>query len=204
MNLALSKLASLKSLPNKRTLARIAVIPVLLVVYPLGHEYIFLRISCAALFAMAAITDFFDGYLARKFNNESRIGALLDPIADKLLITCTVILLTNTGKLAAILGGLILCREVAINGLRLAASDHGFEISVSHLGKLKTFLQAGALFLLMVDDQNLRPIGMVGIWAALIVSYYSAYQYWIHFWENNKKGFQEDSETKEESALDNP
>ena len=94
----------LKNLPNKLTIGRILVIPVLLVGYPLTEA---LHLPCAILFALAAVTDLLDGYLARKYGNVTPLGALLDPIADKMLIAATLVLLANAGAIPALLAGLL-------------------------------------------------------------------------------------------------
>ena len=192
MSLIRNKLKSLKTLPNKLTVGRIIVIPVLLLVFPLTYQFVFFRMFCAFLFFLAAITDFFDGYLARKFNHTSRVGALLDPIADKLLTTCAVIILVGAGYLPAFLGGLILLREVAISGLRLAAMELSFTISVSKIGKYKTVVQSIAFLCLMVHTEPLIQAGNLAIWLSLVLSYYSGYEYARGFWQKGKFSFVED------------
>tara|TARA_B100001094_G_C18040371_1_gene724674 strand:+ start:304 stop:876 length:573 start_codon:yes stop_codon:yes gene_type:complete len=182
-------LKSLKTLPNKLTVSRIMVAPVLLLIFPLAHEYIFPRFFCTFLFGLAAITDFFDGYLARKFENESKLGALLDPIADKLLVTAAIVVLVGAGYLPAFLAGMLLCREVAINGIRLMAASHGKDIPVSQLGKYKTLTQDFAIAFLMVNIGNLANIGTGLIWLSLGLSYYSGYTYWKSFWTERSKEF---------------
>lgn len=199
MNPIRNKLKSLKTLPNKLTAGRILVIPILLVLYPLTHEYIFSRIFCASLFALAAITDFFDGYLARKYDNTSKLGALLDPIADKILATCAVVLLVGSGQLPAFFGGVLLCREVTISGLRMAALELDFKIEVSQLGKYKTVVQDVAFVCLMVGTKSIHDIGMIGVWLALFISLYSAYEYSKSFWRQGKFAFVEKPNEDSES-----
>ena len=171
----------LLELPNKLTIGRIAAIPLLLALYPWNIG--FLNVFCAALFAVAAITDFFDGYLARKYNNTTRMGSILDPIADKLLITAAIILLTNSQIIPAWMAGLFLCREVAVSGARIAAAERGFSIEVSQLGKWKTAFQDVAIFVLMLNMPEYRLWGITLAWIALGLSYFSAYRYWQGFWE---------------------
>lgn len=189
MNLLLDKLKTFKTLPNKLTAARIAVIPILLLVYPLTHEMVFFRFFCAGLFTLAALTDFFDGYLARKYGNVSKIGALLDPIADKILVAATIVILAGAGYMPIFIGGILLCREVAISGLRMAATELRFSIDVSDWGKFKTVAQDVAFFCLMVHTQALQPIGIAALWIALGLSLYSAYRYVQSFWEQGKSIF---------------
>lgn len=177
----------MKNLPNKLTIGRIAIIPLLLILFPLDIQ--FLNIFCAVLFAIAAATDFADGYIARRYNTESRLGAILDPIADKILVTATVVLLTNAGNLPAFLAALLLCREVAVTGMRLVAVEHNFTIQVNQFGKLKTAVQDLGIFCLLIKTPEFHSVGMVAIWVALGLSYYSAFQYWKELWETAKHQF---------------
>ena len=177
----------LKNLPNKLTLARLAVIPFLLTLYPL--DFAITNIFCALLFGVGALTDFFDGYLARRYNIESSFGALIDPIADKLLITAAVVLLASMGQLSALLATLLLTREVAITGLRMAAMELNTKIEVSNLGKLKTVIQDVAIFFLMLNIDSIQTIGTFLIIMGIIIAWYSAWEYWKVFWQKNKEHF---------------
>ncbi|MCX6107488.1 MAG: CDP-diacylglycerol--glycerol-3-phosphate 3-phosphatidyltransferase [Proteobacteria bacterium] len=168
----------LKNLPNKLTIARILAIPVLLVGYPLTEA---LHVPCAILFALAAVTDLLDGYLARKYGNVTPLGALLDPIADKMLVASTLVLLANSGAVPALLAGLLICRDIGVNGVRLMALEKQVTIEVSDFGKLKTVVLLGAIFCLLINkrmfDLPLREIGMIGLWVGLLLSLYSAWAY---------------------------
>lgn len=167
-------------MPNKLTAARISVIPVLLALYP--WDIPVLRWLCALLFLAAAITDYFDGYIARKYGGVTRLGAVLDPISDKILVTAAIILLTYTQQLPAWIAALILCREIAVSGLRLAATEYQMTIAVSQTGKYKTAVQDTAIVLLMLSLPSLHTPGMFLIWVSIGLSYFSAYQYWDGFW----------------------
>ena len=171
----------LTSLPNKLTLGRVAAIPFLLLLYPFNVSFI--NIFCAIIFALAAITDFFDGYLARHFKMETRVGAALDHIADKLLVTSALVLLTNAQQLPAFLAALLICREIGVAGIRLTAKEQNLDIDVNSYGKVKTAIQDVSIFCLLTAHPSLRELGMALIWISLFVSYYSAYQYWHRFWE---------------------
>lgn len=174
-----------KLLPNKLTLARIAAIPVLVALYPFNVT--FLNVFCAIVFGAAAATDFFDGYLARKHGTTSSLGATLDPIADKLLVTAALILLTNAARLPAFMVAFLLCRDIAVNGLRLMAAEQGLTvISVNQFGKVKTAVLDVAIFCLLIDQGSLHVVGILAIWVALGLSYYSAYLYWDTFWKSAK------------------
>lgn len=195
------KLQSLKTLPNKLTLARVALIPILLLIYPLAYEFVFVRFFCAGLFFLAAVTDFFDGYLARKYGNVTPLGSLLDPVADKMLVASMIVILAYAGYLPAFLGGLLICREVAVSGLRLAACHQGLQIEVDSFGKIKTAVQMLAFLCLTIHVEPLIDIGLVSVWIALGLSYYSAYLYWSIFWSKSKSQFvEEENPPVEDSA----
>lgn len=178
----------LRSLPNQITFVRIGAVPVLLILYPLNVEN--LKIFCAFLFLLAALTDWLDGFVARRLQLESKIGALLDPIADKMITAVALILLASSNLLWNWMAGLLLCREIAMNGLRLIALEQGIDIKVSSLGKWKTFFLDVAIVCLMVDKQlfgwPFREVGMTSIWLAFFLSYYSAYLYFSSFLESSK------------------
>lgn len=168
----------LKHMPNKLTLARMAVIPLLLVLYPLSKK---LWIFCAILFAFAAITDYLDGWIARRYGSVTPLGALLDPIADKMLVGASLVLLSSSGVVPALLTGLLICRDIGVSGLRLLAMEQNFKIEVSDFGKWKTALLLMAIFSLFVYEPifglPLREIGMVSMWISLVLSLYSAWLY---------------------------
>lgn len=193
MPAAQSKVPWLKNLPNQLTMARIVAVPLLLLIYPLEFETT--KVICALVFALAGITDILDGYFARRYNQESRIGALLDPVADKMLAAACLILLADSNALPAWICGFLLCRDIAVTGMRLVALEDGFSIPVSNLGKVKTIVQDVGIFCLLIGPDifeiPFRKIGMVAIWIALLVSLYSGYLYLENFLEasatSNKK-----------------
>ena len=180
---ALSKVPWLANLPNQLTLGRILAIPLLLFVYPLGFQAT--NIICALIFALAGVTDILDGYFARLYKQESRLGALLDPVADKMLSGACLILLADSQALPAWICGFLLCRDIAVSGLRMIALEDGYTIKVSAFGKVKTILQDVAIFSLMIGqdmiDIPFRITGMGCIWLALAVSLYSGYLYFEEF-----------------------
>lgn len=173
----------LNHLPNQLTLARIVAIPVLLVIYPIG--FTFTNILCALIFAAAGFTDILDGYIARKYGQETQLGALLDPVADKMLSAATLLLLADSQALPAWICGLLLCRDIAVSGVRLIASESGHTIKVSAFGKVKTIFQDVAIFCLMIGSDffeiPFRVTGMICIWVALAMSLYSGYLYFEEF-----------------------
>lgn len=183
MTRVLSKIPWLNHLPNQLTLARIVAIPVLLVIYPIG--FTFTNVLCAFIFAAAGLTDILDGYIARRYGQETQIGALLDPVADKMLSAATLLLLTDAQFLPAWICGFLLCRDIAVSGVRLIASESGHTIKVSAFGKLKTIFEDVAIFCLMIGydffEIPFRATGMICIWVALAMSLYSGYLYFEEF-----------------------
>jgi CDP-diacylglycerol--glycerol-3-phosphate 3-phosphatidyltransferase len=169
----------LRHMPNKLTLARIAVIPLLLLLHPFFPKQ--LNILCAVIFALGAFTDFLDGWLARKYDNVTALGALLDPIADKMLIAAALVLLAASGKAPAFVCALIICRDIAVNGVRLLALERGRTVAVSEYGKWKTAVLCLAIFCLFINETRggvpYRGIGMVSLWAALGLALYSGWAY---------------------------
>lgn len=168
----------LKHMPNKLTIARMAVIPLLLALYPVSNK---LWLFCAILFAFAAFTDYLDGWIARRYGSVTPLGALLDPIADKMLIGATLVLLSSSGVVPAFLTGLIICRDIGVSGLRLMAMEQDFKIEVNDFGKWKTALLLVSIFSLLAYEPilglPLREIGMVTMWVSLVLSLYSAWLY---------------------------
>src|ERR687894_612266 len=136
------------NLPNALTLLRILAVPVVVVALlgetPNGDTL------AAAVFALAAISDGLDGYLARSRDAVTTFGKLMDPIADKLLIVAALISLVSLGRLAAWVAMVIIAREFAVTALRAVAAEQGVVISASWLGKAKTILQVAAVFALII------------------------------------------------------
>ncbi len=138
-----------------------------------------------AIFTAAGITDFFDGYVARKFNQISRLGAFMDPIADKLLIATALTMMVAFGRIegySVIAAIVILCREFVVSGLREFLADLKVSIPVTYLAKWKTTIQIFALGFLLVG--NAAPdwipavtIGNYCLWVAAILTLYTGYDY---------------------------
>jgi CDP-diacylglycerol--glycerol-3-phosphate 3-phosphatidyltransferase len=181
----------LKKLPNLLTIGRIAVIPIIIPLYMLGFEW--LNVFCAVLFAAAAATDYFDGYIARRYQVVTKFGAAFDHIADKLLVSCCLILLSASGVLPVPITIILILRELLVMGMRLVAAERRINIQVSSFGKVKTAVQDLAIFCLFINTAlfapTLRQVGMVSIWIATALSLYSAYLYWETFWPSIKDDF---------------
>jgi CDP-diacylglycerol--glycerol-3-phosphate 3-phosphatidyltransferase len=160
------------NIPNFLTLLRIVLIPVFLVVYYLPIQYA--HFSAAVIFGVAAITDWFDGYLARRWNQTSALGAFLDPVADKLIVAAALVALTETFStfwmtLPAIV---IIGREIVISALREWMAELGkrASVAVSYIGKVKTALQMLAI-LLLVAFEPFTLLSWMGVAAMYIASF---------------------------------
>jgi CDP-diacylglycerol---glycerol-3-phosphate 3-phosphatidyltransferase len=138
------------NLPNALTLLRILAVPVVVVALlgetPNGDAL------AAAVFALAALTDGLDGYFARSRDAVTTFGKLMDPFADKLLITAALVSLVSLGRLQAWVAMVIIAREIAVTGLRAIAAERGVVIAASWMGKLKTVLQIAAVFALIAAN----------------------------------------------------
>ncbi|HEY0142378.1 MAG TPA: CDP-diacylglycerol--glycerol-3-phosphate 3-phosphatidyltransferase [Thermoanaerobaculia bacterium] len=171
------------NLPNALTLFRIFLVPFLVVVLLTkftGREFVGL-----AIFLIAAITDFFDGWIARRRNQTTRMGALLDPIADKLLMSAAFISLVEMDPVhvPAWMVVIIIGREFAVSGLRSIAAQQGVTIAASPLGKGKMVSQVVAISLLILGYQlgQLRVTGKFALWAVMFFALASGVDYFIKF-----------------------
>jgi CDP-diacylglycerol--glycerol-3-phosphate 3-phosphatidyltransferase len=169
------------NVPNALTLFRIFLVPILVVVLLTkftGREYVGLGI-----FLIAAITDFFDGYLARKYNQVTRLGMLLDPIADKLLVSAALISLVELHLAPAWMIVIIIGREFAVSGLRSIATQHGVTIPASPLGKGKMVSQVVAISLLILGWElgKFMFIATVALWVVVVLAIVSGIDYFMKF-----------------------
>ncbi len=140
------------NIPNLLTLLRILLVPVLVVALLVETEYG--SLLAAIVFAIAALTDGLDGYIARASDSVTSFGKIMDPIADKLLITAALVSLVSLNRLAAWVAMVIIAREFAVTGLRIAASQSGVIISASILGKIKTVTQVIAILALIAANPS--------------------------------------------------
>ncbi len=171
------------NLPNALTLLRIFLVPFLVVVLLTkfsGREYVGL-----AIFLVAAVTDFFDGWVARRRHQTTRMGALLDPIADKLLMSAAFISLVEMDPthVPAWMVVIIIGREFAVSGLRSIAAQQGVTIAASPLGKGKMISQVVAISLLILGYElgELRRTGTVALWAVMLFALASGVDYFMKF-----------------------
>ena len=172
-------------LPNLLTGYRFAVIPILLYCLQPGVSSRVALIGFA-FFATAAVSDWLDGFLARRWQVQSSFGKLMDPLADKMLISSCLIMLIPMGRLPALIAFLILARELTITGLRGVAASEGIVISASRLGKYKTFSQILALGTLMfplgiLPVSDLHGIGTILLYIALGLTLLSGLDYIMKF-----------------------
>jgi CDP-diacylglycerol--glycerol-3-phosphate 3-phosphatidyltransferase len=164
------------------TLLRIILVPVFVAVL-LEPEFMLPegRVLAVVILVVASLTDALDGYLARLRNEVTRLGKLLDPIADKLLISAGMIAIVQLDLAPAWMIVIILGREFAVSGLRLIAASEGYEIKVSHLGKFKMIAQVFALALLIFSPRT-WPAGMFMLWVVMVLAIVSMMSYFQKFW----------------------
>jgi CDP-diacylglycerol--glycerol-3-phosphate 3-phosphatidyltransferase len=179
--------------PNILTLIRIVMVPVVvLALYQRTPEW---DLAAALIFGAASITDYFDGYLARKQQIVTIYGKLMDPLADKFLVICSLVMLQEMGRVHPVVVMILICRELAITGLRALASAEGVIIPASKGAKWKTAIQMFAVPFLMVEQGlwgiPLFEIGMVLMYISLAFSLWSAKDYGVDFFraarESRKK-----------------
>ncbi|MDB4846431.1 CDP-diacylglycerol--glycerol-3-phosphate 3-phosphatidyltransferase [Pelagibacteraceae bacterium] len=178
----------LKKIPNILTIGRIIIVPFFVLAFYLPGFYG--DLTAFALFVIASFTDFLDGMLARMFKEESKLGELLDPIADKIIVATALILLVMEGTIRqyeVIAAIIILTREILISGLREFLAKGKVKLPVSNLAKLKTFLQMVAISLLLTgetgnkilnfQDYNVQTVGIILLWLSALLTLYTGYKY---------------------------
>lgn len=181
------------TLPNILTLLRIALIPIIIVVFYLPWEW--RHVTTAAIFGVAAATDWLDGYLARKLNQFTAFGAFLDPVADKLIVAAALILLVqdHATALFALPAVVIISREIVISALRewMAELGQRTSVAVSYIGKIKTTLQMIAIAVLLAVDPEVHPtwdkVGIVLLYIAAILTLWSMVIYLKAAWPELSK-----------------
>ena len=167
------------NLPNLLTLLRILLVPVLVVA--LTEEISNGSAIAAAVFVVAALTDGLDGYIARSRQSITTFGKVMDPVADKLLIAAALIALVSLDRLAAWVAMLIIAREFAVSGLRIAAGQQGVVIPASLLGKLKTIVQSAAVLALIAAPNEEVVWVQALVYAMVVVTVASGADYFLNF-----------------------
>ena len=165
--------------PNKLTIARMILVPFFVVFILTGWGGESNRYICLAIFVAASITDWLDGYLARKNNLVTNFGKFMDPLADKLLVCSALICLVALSKIPAWIVIVIIAREFIISGFRLIASDNGVVIAASYWGKFKTTFQMIMICLMIADIQAIQIVTDVVMWIALILTVVSLVDYLV-------------------------
>jgi CDP-diacylglycerol--glycerol-3-phosphate 3-phosphatidyltransferase len=175
------------NLPNLLTLTRILLIPVFVVLFVTPDPD--RSLMAAIVFVVAAVTDMLDGYLARRSGQVTKLGKLLDPIADKLLVLSALILLVNVDRVSALVAILIIARELGVTGIRAIAASEGMIIAAETTGKYKMALQVVAIVMLILEGTSLAPLGNLHLagsatlYLSLLLGYISGGQYVWSFWK---------------------
>ena len=175
-------------IPNILTIGRIIIVPIFVITFFIPG--FFGDLIPFFLFVLASFTDYLDGLLARLFKEESRLGELLDPIADKIIVAAALILLVMNGTIKnyeVIAAIIILTREILISGLREFLATASVSIQVTSLSKLKTFLQMLSIAILLTgesgnklinfQDYNAQTIGIILLWLSAFLTLYTGYDY---------------------------
>ncbi len=164
------------NLPNKLTTLRMILVPVFIIVYLTGYHYV-----SAVIFIAASLTDFLDGHLARKYDLVTNFGKIMDPLADKLLVTSAFVCMVQEGIVAGWMVIVILAREFAITGLRSVAASEGIVIAAAWSGKIKTVTQMIAIIFLLIGNWPFSlisfPFDRIMLWIAVIMTVYSGVEY---------------------------
>ena len=178
----------LKKIPNILTIGRIIIVPFFVLAFYLPGFYG--DLTALILFIIASFTDFLDGMLARMLGEESKLGELLDPIADKIIVATALILLVMNGTIKnyeVIAAIIILTREILVSGLREFLAKGSVSMEVTSLSKLKTFLQMLSIAILLTGDSgnklinfqdyNAQTIGIILLWLSAFLTLYTGYDY---------------------------
>ena len=178
----------LKKIPNILTIGRIIIVPFFVLAFYLPGFYG--DLTALILFIIASFTDFLDGMLARMLGQESKLGELLDPIADKIIVATALILLVMDGTIQnyeVIAAIIILTREILISGLREFLAKGQISMKVTSLSKLKTFIQMLSIAILLTgesgnkiinfQDYNAQTVGIILLWLSAFLTLYTGYDY---------------------------
>ena len=172
-----------KSLPMWITLSRIFIVPVIVVLMTPNH--LAGNVAAAVLFMLASVTDYYDGYFARKYNAISNMGKFMDPIADKILVTSILVMLVPTNRIEPLMVIIILARDNFIGGLRSVAAADQIIIDAKPAGKWKTALQMVAIPAVIIDQRWLgipfEKIGYWVLWISVVLAVTSGIEYYLGY-----------------------
>ncbi len=182
------------NLPNKLTLIRLLCVPVFVALYLIPFQNVptiqlldtslsYVELILFIIFVLASITDFLDGYIARKHNLVTTFGKFIDPIADKLLVNCTILLLASSSKIPMIVPIIMISRDTIVDAIRLIASQQNVVLAASYLGKLKTVTQMIAIILMLLNNIVFESLGIpmasIMMWIATFISLLSGVDYFM-------------------------
>ena len=172
------------NLANKLTMLRILMIPVFIavLVYSKDRDIVY-RYIALGIFIIASATDALDGYVARRYNMITDFGKLMDPLADKILVSSALIILIELGSISSWIVSIVIAREFIISGIRLIATEKNIIIAASPLGKLKTVSQMLSVILMLLSIEAISFITDISVWLMCILSVVSLLDYII----KNKK-----------------
>ena len=162
---------------TRLALVALLVMALLVAVFLLGYNWVAL-----AIFILASVTDFVDGYVARHYNQVSDFGKFLDPLADKLLVTSAMLIFVQWGRMPSWAVMLVLTREFAISGLRMVAASKGTVMAAAWSGKIKTACTMVGLCLMMVF-MNTPLVDTVVTWVIVVTTLYSGIEYFVKNWK---------------------
>lgn len=177
------RLARMVSDPNNLTLFRIVATPVIVILLLMPNRLT--AFVAALVFSVAAITDYLDGFFARELGLVTNLGKVLDPLADKLLVSCALIMMCALNWIPAWVVCIIIGRELAVTGLRSIIAQNQADVSASWLGKYKTGFQIAAIIPLLIHYRymgvDFHVIGMFFLWGALVFTLWSGGDYFFRF-----------------------
>ena len=170
---------------NHLTTLRVALVPIIYTGIVIGRDEHWILFSTWLVFLFACLTDYWDGVLARHQGKTTKLGKLLDPVADKILIGSILVLLVGIDRAPALLTVILISREFIVNGLRSIAAVEGIVISASSGGKLKTISQMFAVGFLIIHYPTIgiptHEVGIVILWASTVISLWSGYKYVVEY-----------------------
>ena len=163
------------NLPNKLTILRVALVPVFMLVLLLGWS----KYLAIAIFVVACLTDFLDGYIARRDNLITDFGKFMDPLADKLLVTSAMLIFVQWGQLPAWIVMVVIAREFAVSGLRMVAASKGVVMAAGWSGKIKTAATMVCIIIMLTPLGNRPSINTICGIVILLTTVYSGVEYFI-------------------------
>ncbi len=186
------------NLPNKLTTIRLISVPVFIIIYLFPYESIgisipvysilstnisLLDIVLFIIFALSSLTDYLDGYLARKNDMITTFGKFVDPIADKLIVNCTILLLASSNRISILIPIIMISRDTIVDAIRMMASQRNVVLAASYLGKAKTMTQMIAICLILLNNVIFAsfgiPMDQIMIWIATLISVISGVDYLV-------------------------